>query len=664
MATFFSPVSRPRLIVLWSFVTGILVTSPVLQADAPAASLPATSQPLLPPPASQPFRLDPAKYMGIPQIKPGMRGIGRSVFSGTEIKEFNVEVISVLPKFAPKMDMILIRCSGAGLEHSGIIAGMSGSPIYLPDPNDGNKLKMIGALAYGWSFNKDPIAGVQPIAQMLSVPDPGEARPSLRLAENHSSGKTPYPAIGGGPDTFCSAPARSPLGLLEARLTRSGVVRNLNPAKRLRHDQQMQPLATPLMVSGANQEMMSLITQRFGEIGLVPIQAGGGSAPASRPAAEVKIEPGAVLAVPLLTGDVEFTAIGTVTEVQGDKVWGFGHAMFAAGKTALPLGTGMIHVVMSQLEISFKMGSLLQEVGTLYVDEETAVVSRFGKPPAPVPMSVSVSNDTGRQTYHYNSVQHEMLTPRVAGFVTSMSLMAHRNLPPEYTVQYDIKMTFDNGRSVRLADFDGSGFGGEEMMYQTMGVVHMLTNNEFARCKLTDLSADITVLPQWHYADLLSARALRTKLRPGQPLEVSLTLKPVRGEPYSKVISIPLPADLPEGSHQVYLVSSRAAVEEELSDQPALGHPKNVRELFDLVNKLTAYRSDRLYARVRLPEAGLSLPGANLPAVPVSRSALLKGGEHSNILPYNRAVVTPVDMGTTVAGSMTFEVKIDKNAPQ
>ena len=266
---------------------------------------------------------DASKYMRIAEVRPGMTGYGVSVFSGTKLDRFNVEVVSVLKNFNPKDDVVLIRCTGQNLEHTGAIAGMSGSPIYLHD--DAGKFRMIGAFAYGWPLTKDPIAGVQPIEYMLALPVRQKdsttapvkiiapsAVPQARMLWRLSDA-IPMPGVSRLPRNY-------PLAAVD-RLEPNFELRSQSDS-----DDRLQPLATPLMTSGLPPKMVEEFGPLFRAYGLTMMQAGGGGASTSSTSNDDTVmHPGSVLAAPLLTGDTDMTAIGTCTEVIGDRVFGFGH---------------------------------------------------------------------------------------------------------------------------------------------------------------------------------------------------------------------------------------------------------------------------------------------------------------------------------------------------
>jgi hypothetical protein len=319
---------------------------------------------------------DPARHMKVSEVRPGMKGYGLSVFKGTKIERFNVEVQSVLRDFNPQYDVILVRLSGANLEHTGSIAGMSGSPVYLKDEQ--GRERMVGAFAYGWPLMKDPVGGVQPIEYMLKLKQGKPATrpaamPTTTAAARAEANSWDVAKSFVSFDTFT---ARARAGIDDENVTR------------------MRPLATPLMTAGLSPKIVAQLTPLMKAYGMFPLQAGGSSG-GSRDPVDAKLEPGSVLAVPLLTGDVEMTAVGTCTEVIDDRVFGFGHPFNNEGPIALPVGGGEIHGVIANIMTSFKLGALGKTWGTLYADEQVGVAGALGTPPPMVPIDFDVQYTDG-----------------------------------------------------------------------------------------------------------------------------------------------------------------------------------------------------------------------------------------------------------------------------
>jgi hypothetical protein len=288
---------------------------------------------------------------------------------------------------------VLIECTGANLEHTGAVAGMSGSPIFLKDEQ--GRERMIGAFAYGWPMVKDPVAGVQPIEYMLKIQ---EGKPEV---SGGAAGDAPKAGLKKARWSLddCRIDLRALKGASQA--TRLKGLAGDGSAPRL------VPLATPLMTSGMSPAVLADFSGIFGGYGLVPLQSGvGGSAVNASEAA--KLEPGSVLGVPLITGDVEMTAVGTCTEVLGDRVWGFGHAFNNEGPVTLPMGSGQISAVIANLNSSFKLGSLTKLRGALTADQTVGVAGRMGAPPPMVPMEIAIAYPDGsnNQTYKFNAASH------------------------------------------------------------------------------------------------------------------------------------------------------------------------------------------------------------------------------------------------------------------
>src|SRR5262245_498090 len=265
-------------------------------------------------------------FMSINDIRPGMKGIGKTVFQGTKIEQFDVEVLGVLKNIAPKQDMILTRLSGGPLEHTGVIAGMSGSPVFV----DG---KLIGAVAFAFPFAKDPIAGVQPIQQMLDLLDlrPG-AQPSIARASGTLPTESPVAFV---MDQFQKLAEGRPLHEL---LLPQSITANSTPP--VGNAQSLMKIQTPLFISGASNTALQQFAPIFNAFGFMPVQGGGGGSAANLGAASTKLEPGSSVNVELIRGDLSWSANGNVTWVDGHKVYSFGYTHLVCRYTYVQMLVG------------------------------------------------------------------------------------------------------------------------------------------------------------------------------------------------------------------------------------------------------------------------------------------------------------------------------------
>ena len=311
-------------------------------------------------------------------IKPGMRGTGRTVFSGNQIEDFQVEILGVLENIGPKESLILARLSGGPLEHTGVMQGMSGSPVYI----DG---KLAGAVAMAFPFAKDPIAGIRPIEAMIRT--------------STSSSKP------------TSAP---PAGAQRAALFDRDLTRGFpKPAAMLTGEARMVDIATPISFGGFSRATLDTFAPQLRALGLEPRQgvSGGGKVqPTMGNPADLK--PGSMISVQLMSGDLTVGADGTVTHIDGNRVYAFGHRFLDIGSTALPFARAEVLTLLANTNTSFKLSTAKEWMGTIYQDRNTAVAGELGKRASLVPMTIRVSNG-GRtvDTYEMNMVNDSLLTP-------------------------------------------------------------------------------------------------------------------------------------------------------------------------------------------------------------------------------------------------------------
>ena len=510
------------------------------------------------PAAEQKSLFDPARHMRVNEIKPGMKGYGLSVFKGTKIERFDVEVISVLKNFNPKYDVILITCRGQNLEHTGAVAGMSGSPIYLTD--DAGTARMIGAFAYGWPLVKDPIAGVQPIEYMLKLPADGAPPTTQTTAASDAqvTGQAQTPKgeprarwslsdsvlLPGSPHT----PRQSPFERWGSLAPNPAPSADIGDAARLR------PLATPLMVAGVSAKVIAEYDPIFRAYGFSMLQAGGITGSAAPDGSAPKFAPGSVLAVPMLTGDMDLTAIGTCTEVLGARIFGFGHAFNNEGIISMPMGTGQINGIVANLMTSFKLGSLSTLSGTLNADQTVGVAGRIGKVPATIPIDFKIiyTDGSGDVSYHFDCAAHPKLTPMIAGIAMTSALTGQRDLPQYQTLDYNVEIEFGKSRKVHVENTLVNAQAGD-LFFQIGTPMLAAADNPFERVMPTKISGTFKVTPQAREAQILSINVPRLKHRPGERVKAFVTYRPFRSTETTMPVDIELPKDLPDGDYQLVI---------------------------------------------------------------------------------------------------------------
>ena len=623
------------------------------QAEAPVA-----------PQAPVPALFDPARHMRISEVQPGMTGYGLTVFKGSTIEKFDVEVLSILRNFNPRDDVVLIRCKGDFLEHAGSIAGMSGSPIYLHDAR--GRDRMIGAFAYGWPLTKDPVAGVQPIEYMLALPG---IRPSPTTAQSAAmrdgqANTDAAPAAGRASwsmkDVALMMQARyravhhllAGLGGADGSSTgKESLAGNGDALPRL------QPLATPLMASGISPRLMDELGPVFKSMGLTMLQAGGGSSPQGN---GLPMEPGSVLAVPLLTGDADLTAIGTVTEVLGDRMFGFGHPFNNEGSIALPMGGGEIQGVIANLQTSFKLGSMSKSCGTLTTDMSVGVAGKVGATPAMVPMDFNVSYADGSPTrsYHFQAALHPKLTPMVAGVAFGAALSGANDLPQYNTVDYDLVIDFANGKTLRIQN-RAANIAAADLFGEMGTPIVTAADNPFQRVLVRSVRGNLRVSETPHAAQLIDITVPKEKYRPGETLKGFATFKPFWGNEGTLPIEMDLPRDLPKGTYRLIVSDAQRYVQDEQQSQPFRFTAETIDDVFAVLHDVAEIRDNALYVRlVRQPD-GVAIGRTALQRLPSSRRQILLGAGRSATTAFVSSTVKVIPTDDMMSGSAEFAITID-----
>jgi hypothetical protein len=520
--------------------------------------------------------------MTVDQLKPGMKGTGRSVFFGTEIKEFGVEVVDVMRQVWPRGDLILCRLSGQGLEESGVVAGMSGSPVYI----DG---RLVGAVAYAWSFAKQPLAGVTPAAQMLRIWD-----------EPDRSG--------------------SPGGSRSSRGSGNDGLAGLSA------------LPLPVALSGFTPALAELIGPALKEFALSPVGAAGAASSASWDTSNMV--PGAAVGVALIDGDVRLSGIGTLTCREGNRILAFGHPMFQAGNVRMPMVGGVIHSVLPSVASSFKLFSATGPVGTINQDRLAGIGGEIGPVPEMLPVLAMVSSPSGTDTYRFRIIEQEDLAPLLAAvgltdivYQTEGSL-EEMTLASRMTVRFRPPAIVNRQSSIvnpsdLVVEHRFSGTNPAADLFRTAkSELDVLLGNRFLPAPIAAIEFDLGFNPGRNLAYLLSARPNLARVRPGDTIRVTLSLRDYRGDDSELAIAVAIPGSTPEGRLRIVIAPRDSLLVLEAMRAPAKLEPGSFADLLELFSQTG--RENELVAAGFSERPGLTLAGKELPAPPPSlRSVLL-----------------------------------------
>ena len=587
------------------------------------------------------------RYMHHSKLRRDMEGYGITVLAGTRIVRFGVKIVSVMTQWGPHQDVILARLSGQGLEKTGVIMGMSGSPVYVRD--DG-KDKLIGAIAYAWYGQKIPLCGIQPITQMLVVTVAPRSEPD-------KGGKAAAAAGGQG---FLAAV----LGPEKRSFSRFGWPERLTQRRpKVPASGGLVPLTTPLMVRGMGPRTMAELRELLAPAGLMPVKSGGVGEPQAKEAAGAKLEPGAAIAVPLVTGDADYSAVGTVTDVLDGRVLAFGHSFFAEGQIDFPMGPAYVHTVMPGLLSSFKISSGLKITGTLNRDEQTGVAGRIGPKPQMIPMTISVEwkNDRRKQSYRYNLCRHRWLTPSLARMLMYDAAWGWRELPTYHTVRYS--MTIDFGK---LGKYSASNVSSDSdvnwVLSDLSRPIAALLNNPYGKPpKITKIDVRMTIDSGDITARLLEVKLDGLTYRPGETLTGEVTLRLFRKPRTTLPVRFKLPEDLPEGSYTLQVCNWSQALRRLQSEMPHRFDPRTPEQLLAAVRRTVQMRGNVLYLRLAVKKgSGLAVDKRELPDLPDSRARIIAQADTLNTRSFSRAIVQKMPTGYVLSGAAGAAFKVVK----
>ncbi len=572
----------------------------------------------------------PAEILSADRVVAGMKGYGLSDFGdGKGVQRFDVEILGIVKRFAPGQDMILARVAGAGLEKSGIIAGMSGSPIYVDN-------KLVGALAYGWPFAKDPICGITPIQSMLDI---RKAPPA-----------PPVPIAGAAVSTA------SLISSFRDGKFRAGLDALLSPFRPAPADA-MAPLPLPLSFSGAGTP--SGLAERFASaMGAMAVPTGGSTRPSGAGPAPARLEPGSAIATVLLTGDMDIAATGTVTWVEGSSVLAFGHPFLSMGPVDMPMADAEVLTVLPSVFRSFKFAATGSVLGSISQDRSSGILGSFGTHANMVPIRVRLSSDDiPTQTFHFEVVHNAMLTPILAAMAIDNVLTTIEKRTGERTLVWKSSISTPDRVIPWQTVFTGLA-AREEAVASLALLTNYLMANEFQDLTITGLDVDIRHSDRLQSARIVNVEADRGKVRPGETVPVRVDLVDFRGSTRRVPLEVHIPENTPAGPVNVFIGDGAAATAYDLALYPP--DPRSLSQVLDFLARVRPPNSLNLLADRRA--VGAVVGGEPLVALPPSVGAVLldrgPGGSGAPDLSSARLESQSVEQPVPVTGSVHLRLEV------
>jgi hypothetical protein len=576
-------------------------------------------------------------FFPLSEVHRGLHGVAYTVFEGTRPEPMGVEILGLLHNaIGPGEDMILARLEGAKPEYSGVVAGMSGSPVYI----DG---KLVGALAYRiGEFSKEPICGITPIGQMLENRAPTGIQ---RVAESDRGG-----VQGAG----LSAQEKS-------------VAENSTSDA----SDAVRAIETPLVFSGFSPEAVNLWREHAPSLGLTPVAGiggvaggGGGLSGMASVSDQHSIEPGSAVSAVLVRGDLEIAATCTVTYVDPTQLLACGHPITQFGPVSFPMTKADVVATLPSPLNAFKIINTAELIGSFTEDRQTAIRGQFGLAARMIPLTLHVSQDGAAEPshmLHLEVVDQEQVTPTAVLISVFQGLMESNTYAAETSYRVRGTVALKGYPAVHLDEMVAPSEAAPASLAAALMVgerFERLYGNAARRTPIESIDIEVDALRGRRSVQLESAQAEKTEVRGGETVSIDAAVRPWRGEVRNIRIPVTLPATLPAG--EVRLVVSDGSTVDRLLQPLALGSPaQDVTATIAGLNNLHA--SDRLYVTLLDPEAQAALDGRTLTALPLSMANVMEPQEQNHELTLNGESAVPlasVELGSVLDGLQVVTLKV------
>jgi hypothetical protein len=540
-----------------------------------------------------------------------MHGVGKTVFSGDRIEEFDVEILGVLENVGPKQSLILGRLSGGPLAHTGVMQGMSGSPVYV----DG---KLIGAVALGFPFSKDPIAGIRPIEEMV--------------------------AAGGDAVQVARGPSDNPMAALPPQQRMAGG---------------MAEIATPISFGGFTQSTLEQFGPQLRALGLEPRQGVGvGGRVENRMGDPAALHPGSMISVELMTGDLAVGADGTVTYIAGTQVYAFGHRFLGVGPTGLPFTRSEVIALLPNVNSSFKISAPKELMGVISQDRNTAVAGELGRRAALVPVSIAMNRaGKNRETYRMQMVNDSYLSPILLQMAVFSAIDGRERAAGESSITVSGQIEMENGTAVPIRNvYSGQGALAVQASLAAaipLGYIQQAGFNGL-RVKAVELAIDAT--DKRRELQIEDVTLSRREAHPGDTVELVARMTSESGLQISRSVRYQVPLGAGPGT---LFFSVADGPQTSLAELRSLygANARTPEQLIAAVNRLRP--NDKAYVRVWRSEADFLISGESLPDPPPSVSMLLAANAANQQVKNSKVAELVLDAGgMMVTGAKTVQLEV------
>jgi hypothetical protein len=535
-------------------------------------------------------------------VKPGMRGKGYTVFEGDRIEQFDVEVINIVHNFMPKRDLVIVRLLGEKVNHTGVVAGMSGSPIYIGD-------KLMGALAYSLGiFMKEPIAGITPIEEMLEIFNREKVRDQELIAASNNT------------------PSYVADYLQSQHLEKFDLFAQLQHLKNPQL-QDFKPIAIPFVFSGFHPSILEKFSSHFEQLNFIPLP--GGKIEPYESEARQTIEPGAAIAGSIISGDFDISAVGTVTLRDQNKILAFGHPFFNNGPVNIPMAEAKVITTLSSLYSSNKYAVATNIIGNIRQDRSTGIMGIIGEIPPTIPVHVRINSPLSQEKTFKFMVANDRSSYNIVPVFLWMTLInaleSARMGMGDYAIKLTGRIDLENAADVILDDFysgaanPNSIGAGQDISAAAVDIVMTLSAlllNNFETAKINKIDLTFHAQPGRKLAIIEKIFYDKQIIAPGDSLMIIASVRPYQGKVFEVKKRIRIPQNLPE-KNIIIAIGGRPEVAA-WEVQAGIGRftPENFKELVDLLNRRR--KNTDVIIQLRSADKGAILHGQEYPSLPPS----------------------------------------------
>ena len=530
------------------------------------------------------------RTISVDQIQPGMKGVAYTVFQGTKPEPMDLEVLGVMKNMnGPKGDIILIRLKGKKVEYTGVVAGMSGRPVYIEG-------KLAGALAFRiGEFSKEPIAGVTPISQMLEI-NAMDRSGVVDTPTAHSSASVPSKTS--GPGEAISLPAQNFANYLK-------------------------PIDTPLVFNGFSEETIRQFAPQFASAGIVPVMGAGSVSDAKQPE---PMEPGSAVSAILVRGDMDIAATCTVTYMDPQRLLACGHPLLQYGVVDMPMTKANVLATLPSPLNAFKIVNATEPVGSFVQDRHTGILGVFGKEPQMIPVTLNIHGGPTDKQFHYEVLNNARLSP-VAMMATVFNALRGMNEYGEETTyrmngMIRVKGFADVTLQNMFAPIDGSSPGAMLVALSVGDRFSRIFDNPWERPNIKGVQLDFDIVKERRWARLENVRTDLTEARPGDEITVEAVLRPYRGERIVRQIKLHVPTSTSKGPLRI-LVSDGDTLDRFRRNGPALGRKLDLASTIAILNK--EHSNNRLYVSLLEADPEAMVADKVMPTLPLSVMNVMEG---------------------------------------